>query len=82
MENMSIAIIDSFDNWGEEGDENSNWSLLQSEACFVHQNDCAFIVQVMEIDVKNLKKQGFTPDVIKAMKDAQKAGFSYLCFRN
>lgn len=68
------------EEWGDENDPKSDWSLANLHATFSHKDACEFIFHVAELDWQPLKEKGFSGKFIQRCIDASNAGYHYVCF--
>jgi hypothetical protein len=80
MEDMKVANVE-FDNWGENYHTNSNWSKFLANSTFTHGEACEFILYCGDENaIGTWEGCEFSEDVIQILKEAQAAGFKYVCF--
>lgn len=96
MENMKVAQCElPLENWGDESDPTSNWSLLNKYAAFSHREACEFILYVGSDEyigsaredvatdsehIQMYEEMGFTKEVLGPCRNARKQGYKYICF--
>lgn len=75
------------EEWGDESDPRSDWSLANQFATFQHTDACEFIFYIGKSDndggfdaVETLEAQGFSKEFLERCKRVQKAGYKYVCF--
>ena len=87
FENMKVASY-NYDNWGDEDDPKSDWSILNAGnpdkndmgiAVFSHKEACEFIIYVNGNNWDHWKTLGYSDKLIKLARTAKAHGYFYLC---
>ena len=76
--NMRVASY-NYENWGEDDDPKSDWSLLNKMAVFRHVDECEFILYVDGDNWDHWKEAGYSDELIGLTKAAKDQGYKYLC---
>lgn len=86
IENMEVGAWNlETEEWGDENDPTSDWSLANTHATFSHKDSCEFIFWLgkgeMHIErLKDLKELGFSSEFVERCKYASEQGFNYINF--
>lgn len=76
-----------YDNWGEEHDPKSDWSLSKKYADFYHRigtHEFIFYIEgsdniCSDFFLQEYKEQGFSETFLSVCKEAQRRGYRYVC---
>lgn len=87
MDDMKVACVDFSDGFIDENhSESMDWHNIQEVAAFSHSDACEFIVFIGN-DIKDqiyrfqfLQEAGMSNLFLQEVKEAQDAGFHYICF--
>ena len=80
FEDMKVTNVE-FNNWGDDGDPEGNWTKFLTHNTFSHSEACEFILYCgHENAFEQAEGELFSADVIEILKEANKQGFKYVCF--
>lgn len=79
MKNFNCAEITlTLEQWGDENDPYSNWTLIKDAACFTHNYACEFIIHVGSDEFRHDHFLNY--EIKKLCLEAFTLGFNYVCF--